>query len=77
MFELLKKIDIYVFFIALTTGILFSYLTQKPHTVIVKYPTSSSSPIYKEDNKEDKCYKYIMKEIKCPRDMSKITDIPQ
>jgi hypothetical protein len=77
MFELLNKLDPLVFFIALTLGILYTYLTHKEPTVIIKYPSSKESPVYKEKDNENKCYKYSSEDVRCPTNLKDIVEIPK
>jgi len=74
MFELFRKLSPLAFFIALTLGILYSYLVQPSPVVIVKYPTDDSSPVYKD--KGGTCYKYTSADVPCPLDTKEISEIP-
>lgn len=56
--------DAYYFLISLFIGILCVYLFSIQPQVIMKYPTPNNlDTIYKDKN--DVCYKYNSKEVKC------------
>jgi hypothetical protein len=74
MLDLFKKLNPYVFIIALSIGILYSYLVQPSPTVITKYPTDEDSPIYKDNS--GMCYRYRIDDTPCPTDISHISKIP-
>lgn len=56
-------IDGYYFFISLCIGIFFVYIISYQPEVIIKFPTPDSNTIYKDKN--DICYKYDSREVKC------------
>lgn len=72
MFNVLKCIDPFVFLIALFVGLLYTYITTPPPRVVIKYPTpfNIKDTVYVDENKV--CYKYMIKEVECPSDKSKI-----
>ena len=74
MFELFSKLSPLAFFIALTLGILYSYLVQPSPVIIVKYPTKEESPVYKDQ--AGSCYKYTAEDVPCPLDTKEISEIP-
>ena len=60
------------FFISFCVGMLIVYsMTPKPK-IIIKYPTPQNAGkiIYKD--KSGVCYKYLAKEVKCPRNTKQI-----
>ncbi len=56
------------FFIALFFGLMICYITAPQLQVVYKYPTPENAGkiIYKDDS--DVCYKYKIKNVKCPKD---------
>lgn len=64
-------INIIAFLIAFMIGIIYIYITIPEPIILIKYPTPYSLDIvYKDDH--DTCYKYLINEIDCPYDKSKI-----
>jgi hypothetical protein len=63
------------FFIALSIGLFYTYLTTPMPDIIIKYPTPENAGkiIYKD--RADVCYKYVSKEVSCPEDKSKIKQL--
>ena len=64
------------FFIALFIGLMMVYILTPEPQVVFKHPNPNNvdSTIYQND--VDDCYKYEVKEVKCPSDKSKIKDTP-
>lgn len=60
------------FFIALSIGLFFAYISTPQPDIIIKYPTpdNAGKVIYKD--KAEVCYKYKAQEVSCPSDKSKI-----
>ena len=71
-----KYINIPVFLISLSVGILFVYLFQPDLKVIYVYPTPDNLNKIQYKDKVDNCFKFEAQEIQCPNDKSKIKDIP-
>ena len=73
MLFLNKIIPIY-FLLSLFIGLFFTYTLTPTPDVIIKYPTpEDTETIYKDD--VDNCFKFISKEINCPRN-NEIKEIP-
>ena len=65
-----------VFLISLAIGLLFVYLTEPPHKVVYVYPTPENVGKIEYRDKADNCFEYIMNNVECPTDKSKIKTIP-
>lgn len=65
-FKYLNKIDYMGFLIGFALGMLYVYTMQPIPKIIIKHPTPKNvgKVIYHDTN--DKCYKYLSEEIKCP-----------
>lgn len=73
---LTNYINFKIFFISLAIGLLFVYLWQPRPTIVYVYPTPDNiDKLYYKD-KADNCHKFRANEIKCPRDKTKIQNIP-
>lgn len=75
MINILKCIDPLVFLVSLFIGILYTYMTTPSPRVVIKYPTpfNLKDTVYVDEN--DVCYKYMIKEVECPSDKSKIKHV--
>ena len=65
-----------VFLISLAIGLLFVYLTEPPHKVVYVYTTPENVGKIEYRDKADNCFEYIMNNVECPTDKSKIKTIP-
>jgi hypothetical protein len=63
-----KYIDIRVFLMSLTIGLLYIYLAEEYKKVIIIYPTPDNIKDYQYRDKTDNCFTYNLKEVKCPAD---------
>ena len=63
-----KYIDIRVFLMSLTIGLLYIYLAEEYKKVIIIYPTPDNIKNYQYKDKTDNCFTYNLKEVKCPAD---------
>ena len=65
MFKFTDYINPLAFFIALSVGLLFSYIFKRQKKIVIKWPTPDNvgKITYKENNS---CYKYDAKQITCP-----------
>jgi len=75
MFFIFEHIDPLVFLISLFIGLAYTYLTAPEPEIIIKYPTpfNIKDTIYRDKN--GVCYKYKIREVNCPNDKSKVTNI--
>ena len=62
----LNKIDTMGFLIGFSLGMLYVYVMQPIPKIIIRHPSPNNvgRVVYHDDN--DKCYKYMSEEIKCP-----------
>jgi len=72
----LDKISIPVFLISLSIGIFFVYIFGSDRKIIYVYPTPENVNKILYKDKADNCFKLESKEVKCPTDSAKITNIP-
>ena len=72
----LNKISLPVFLISLSIGIFFVYIFGSDRKVIYVYPTPENIDKILYKDKADNCFSLQAKEVKCPTDSSKITNIP-
>lgn len=61
------KIDLMIFFISLTIGLFFVYVTAPKPNIIFKYPTVKSSNKIKYIDEKNTCYKYVPKQVNCKK----------
>jgi hypothetical protein len=71
-----NKISISVFLISLCIGIFFVYIFGSDRKIIYVYPTPENVNKILYKDKADNCFQLDSKEVKCPTDSSKITNIP-
>lgn len=73
--SILDSIDPLVFLISLFVGLAYAYFSSPEPQVVIKYPTpfNIKDTIYRDKN--GVCYKYKIREVDCPNDRSKITNI--
>jgi hypothetical protein len=70
--SILDYIDPLYFLIALTVGLIFTYLTAPQPQMVIKYPTPFNAGKVTYVDQNDVCYKYQMKKVTCPVDQSKV-----
>ena len=60
------------FFISFCVGMFLVYISTPKPRIIIKYPTPQNAGkiIYKDNS--GVCYKYLAKEVKCPRNTKEI-----
>lgn len=75
MFPFTDYIDVRAFFIAFFIGMMITYVFAPPKKYIIQYPTPDTvdQKVYRDH--ADVCYKYQVKEVTCPSDKSKITQL--
>lgn len=67
-----KYLDPLYFFIGLSIGLFFTYISTPIPEIVIKYPTpENAGKIIYRDN-ADVCYKYKAKRVECPNDETKI-----
>ena len=64
------EINLYIFFISLFIGLFVVYITSPKPQIIIKYPTLENIMTTTYIDESNICYKYISKEIECPRKKS-------
>ena len=63
------------FILSFMMGVIYNMIIKPDNKIVIKYPTKYNSDlIYKDD--ADICYKYILKEEKCPLDKSNVFKMP-
>tara|TARA_Y100001980_G_C14216288_1_gene74064 strand:- start:117 stop:356 length:240 start_codon:yes stop_codon:yes gene_type:complete len=76
MISISKYIEFKVFLISLAFGLLFVYLYQPPTSVIYVYPTPNNINDLNIKDKAGNCFNFNAIEVVCPRDKTKIENIP-
>jgi hypothetical protein len=71
-----KYISLPVFLISLAVGILSVYLWGVDRKVVYVFPTPENSSHVQYQDHNDTCYHYTYKKVTCPKDSTKISDIP-
>lgn len=71
-----KFISLKVFFISLSLGLLFVYLSTPSPTVIYVYPTPDNVDRVEYKDKASNCFRFKASEVKCPSDANLIKKIP-
>ena len=72
----LNMIEPFYFFIAIFIGFFMTYVFTPPPKIIYKYPTPDNQDELVYKDKSDNCFKYKTTEISCPKDRSKVSEIP-
>lgn len=65
---MLKYINIPVFLISFTIGLLYIYVAEEYKKTIIMYPTPDNIKENQYKDKSDHCFTYNLKEVKCPLD---------
>ena len=68
-----KHIDLKLFLISLSVGLLYIYLAEEYKKVIFIYPTPDNIKKYQYKDKSNECFSYTLKPVKCP---NKYNEIP-
>ena len=73
---LINKIEPLYFLLSLFIGLFFCYIFSPAPDIIIKYPTPDNvdSEIFVDD--ANNCFKFVSKEVECPQDIKKISEIP-
>ena len=72
----MKYISIPIFIISFIIGMVYIYMSNPPTRSILIYPTVDNNNKFQYKDKADNCFTLDSKEVKCPTDSSKITNIP-
>ena len=73
--NLFKLINIKYFLLALFVGLIYIYFNDDRKKIII-YPTTSNFDKIEYKDKADNCFKYNLKEVKCPTSKGSIKNIP-
>jgi hypothetical protein len=73
--NLLKIINFKYFLLALFAGLIYIYFNDDRKQIII-YPTTSNFDKIEYKDKADNCFKYNLKEVKCPAKKTSIKNIP-
>ena len=73
--NLFKIINLKFFLLAFLIGLVYIYFNDDRKKIII-YPTSSNFDKIEYKDKIDNCFKYNLKEVKCPAKKSSIKNIP-
>tara|TARA_Y100000816_G_scaffold146546_1_gene104007 strand:- start:46 stop:276 length:231 start_codon:yes stop_codon:yes gene_type:complete len=73
--NLFKLINIKYFLLALFVGLIYIYFNDDRKKIII-YPTTSNFDKIEYKDKADNCFKYNLKEVKCPASKGTIKNIP-
>ena len=63
-----KYIDIRIFLISLSIGLLYIYVAEEYKKVIIYYPTPDNISECQYKDKSNNCFTYELKEVNCPLD---------
>ena len=72
---MLDFIEPWAFLIALSIGLLYTYLTTPYPQIVYKYPTPYNAGKITYVDDANVCYKYKVQKVDCPSDSSKIKSI--
>jgi len=72
---IIDAIDPTIFFISLSIGLFFAYITAITPRIVFKYPTPYNTDKIIYTDAVGTCYKYKATETKCPADDKKITPV--
>tara|TARA_X000000950_G_C13803706_1_gene614670 strand:+ start:888 stop:1082 length:195 start_codon:yes stop_codon:yes gene_type:complete len=61
------KINLFIFSLSLFLGLFLVYVCAPRPEVIIKYPTMKNYNQLKYIDEGNRCYRYIPKNIKCPK----------
>jgi hypothetical protein len=72
----LDLINVKVFMISLSFGLLFVYLSSPTPTIIYVYPTPDNVKDIEYVDIANNCFQFESKELTCPANMKNVKDIP-
>tara|TARA_Y100000389_G_scaffold65622_2_gene61749 strand:+ start:2233 stop:2463 length:231 start_codon:yes stop_codon:yes gene_type:complete len=70
-----KIINLKFFLLALFIGLIYMYFNDDRKKIII-YPTTSNFDKIEYKDRADNCFKYNLKEVKCPAKKTTIKNIP-
>ena len=70
-----KIINLKFFLLALFVGLIYIYINDDRKKIII-YPTTSNFDKIEYKDRADNCFKYNLKEVKCPAKKTSIKNIP-
>tara|TARA_Y100000385_G_scaffold281789_2_gene335186 strand:- start:15 stop:245 length:231 start_codon:yes stop_codon:yes gene_type:complete len=70
-----KIINLKFFLLALFIGLIYMYFNDDRKKIII-YPTTSNFDKIEYKDRADNCFKYNLKEVKCPAKKTSIKNIP-
>lgn len=73
--KIFKIINLKYFLLSLFIGLIYIYFNDDRKKIII-YPTTSNYDTIEYKDKIDNCFKYDLKEVKCPAKKSTIKNIP-
>ena len=72
----LKFINIPILVLSFIVGLVFSYITEPPKTVVYVYPTPENYKQIEYVDNVGNCFQFAPNKVKCPKDDTKIKVIP-
>ena len=67
-------INIPIFIISLAFGLFFVYINNPKKRIVYVYPSPDNVEKIQYKDKVNNCHKFVPKVVKCPSDVSKITN---
>ena len=61
-----KHLNLKLFIISLTIGLLYIYLSEDYKKIIYIHPTPENINTYQYQDKADQCFSYNLEEVTCP-----------
>lgn len=71
-----KYVNMKIFFISLTLGLLYVYLFNPDPTIIYVYPTPDNVGHVEYKDKADNCFQFDAIQTTCPKDKASLKTIP-
>jgi|TARA_B110000093_G_scaffold174657_1_gene208158 hypothetical protein len=70
-----KHLNIKLFIISLTIGLLYIYLSEDYKKVIYIHPNPNNIDKYQYQDKSDECFGYTLEKVKCPKKKEEYNNI--
>lgn len=67
-----KYLDLKLFLISLSVGLLYIYLAEEYKKIVFIYPTPTNVHNTQYKDKSDECFEYELTEVKCPAQVQTI-----